>query len=318
VFLCYNNTEDEIDAFVNADYCADPTAKIKKSGAKRMWPFSQIERKLHERRAKYEAQTPEEKAAWRTANATVWIAVFTVVLALVGGITLYEVIQGGNDTRDLAEAAKRQAGAAVQQVSNFAALAIAAKQQSDNTKVQSDNTIKLANAATKQANVARNQLDAIQDAQSAQITFGFDFDKAKSGEGTDITVINRGPSIATYVSTLVEQDGKANRSPGRHIIAVPDWQELSTRQKVLLDDRCVEDSSWRGAPLAPQDPPRPVITIAKTGSPDVLAGDTTQVFQVVACYGDIFNRRHHADFCIWWNAKYREFALCQQPRRTPQ
>jgi hypothetical protein len=74
-----------------------------------MWGISYVKRKLHERRAEYEAQTFEEKAAWRTANATVWIALFTVVMAAVGSLTLYEVVEGGNDTHILAEAAKKQA-----------------------------------------------------------------------------------------------------------------------------------------------------------------------------------------------------------------
>jgi hypothetical protein len=45
----------------------------------------------------------------RTANATVWIAVFTVVLALVGMLTLYEIVTGSVDTKKLADAAHRQA-----------------------------------------------------------------------------------------------------------------------------------------------------------------------------------------------------------------
>ena len=122
-----------------------------------MWPISQIKRKLHERRAEYEAQTPEQKAAWRTANATVWIAIFTIVLALVGGITLYEVIAGGNDTRDLAEAAKKQASATTQQMGYTAALAVMAKEQADHTKVAAD--------AAKSA--AETASDALKQSQKA-------------------------------------------------------------------------------------------------------------------------------------------------------
>jgi hypothetical protein len=54
-------------------------------------------------------ETPVDRAARLTAAATVWIAVFTVVLALVGLGTLYEIIEGGSDTHDLAVAAKTQA-----------------------------------------------------------------------------------------------------------------------------------------------------------------------------------------------------------------
>ena len=76
-----------------------------------MWGVRYIQGKLHERAAKYENETPTDKAARRTADATVLIAIFTVVLAGVSGITLYEVIEGGNDTHALAMAANDQATA---------------------------------------------------------------------------------------------------------------------------------------------------------------------------------------------------------------
>lgn len=68
-----------------------------------------IERKLHERTANKKEESAADRVARRTANATVWIAIFTVVLAVVGGLTLIEVISGGSDTHDLAIAAKSQA-----------------------------------------------------------------------------------------------------------------------------------------------------------------------------------------------------------------
>jgi hypothetical protein len=68
-----------------------------------------IERKLHEREAKKKEERPTDKAARRTATATVWIAFFTVVLALVGAMTLIEVLVGGSDTHDIAVATKTQA-----------------------------------------------------------------------------------------------------------------------------------------------------------------------------------------------------------------
>lgn len=77
-----------------------------------IWPISQIKRQLQQRAAKYEGEQPADKAARRTADATWWIAIFTIVLAIVGFITLYEVIEGGDDTRALAVAADKQAVAA--------------------------------------------------------------------------------------------------------------------------------------------------------------------------------------------------------------
>jgi hypothetical protein len=77
-----------------------PRAKLVRS----VWGISYIKRKFHERKAKYEAEIPTDKAARRTATATVWIAVFTVLLAIVGAITVHEVIEGGTDTHLLAVA----------------------------------------------------------------------------------------------------------------------------------------------------------------------------------------------------------------------
>lgn len=148
------------------DDSAQSAPKVEKPPApplRTIWGLAHLKRKFHERRAKYEDQTPEEKAAWRTANATVWIAVFTIVLAFVGGFTLYEVIAGGNDTKTLAEAAKKQAFAAAQQVGTTAALAMNAKTQADRTKdladrmkEQADQTKIVADQAVVQAEAAKN------------------------------------------------------------------------------------------------------------------------------------------------------------------
>jgi len=48
-----------------------------------------IKRKLHQRKAKKEKESPTDRAARRTALATIWMAVFTVVLAFVSGGTLW-------------------------------------------------------------------------------------------------------------------------------------------------------------------------------------------------------------------------------------
>ena len=45
-----------------------------------------VKRKFHERRTKKKNESPQDKAARRTANATVAIAIFTVVAVVVGGL----------------------------------------------------------------------------------------------------------------------------------------------------------------------------------------------------------------------------------------
>jgi hypothetical protein len=64
-----------------------------------------VKRKTQERETKKNEESSSDRAARRTADATYWIAAFTIVLALVSALTLYEVIEGGTDTHKLALAA---------------------------------------------------------------------------------------------------------------------------------------------------------------------------------------------------------------------
>lgn len=116
VFVCYNKTNSEGHAVDNEQNLQNTNPKT--TELNEPWRFrliSYIERKLHDRKAEKKEEGPADRAARRTANATVWIAVFTVVLAVVGGFTLIEVIIGGSDTHDLAVAARSQAELARQQ-----------------------------------------------------------------------------------------------------------------------------------------------------------------------------------------------------------
>ena len=66
----------------------------------------------HERNIKKNQESPADKAARRTAEATVVLAIVTVVLAILSALTLWQIYEGGIDTHALADAAGRQAGAA--------------------------------------------------------------------------------------------------------------------------------------------------------------------------------------------------------------
>jgi hypothetical protein len=85
------------------------------AGFSRIWGsrLAYFKSKFHERRAKYEHEKPQDRSARRTANATVVMSIFTVVLASVSGGTLWilkrqltEMHDGGVDTHNLAVAAK--------------------------------------------------------------------------------------------------------------------------------------------------------------------------------------------------------------------
>lgn len=107
-----------------------------------IWSISEIKRKLHEHRARSQSETPEQRAARLTATATIWIAVFTVILAIVGGITLYEVIAGGEDTSKLAQAAVNQAAALKNLVNTESVQSQAALEAADAAKTQAGAAIR--------------------------------------------------------------------------------------------------------------------------------------------------------------------------------
>jgi hypothetical protein len=77
-----------------------------------MQPFVYIKNWLEERRAKRAQETPADSAARRTTTATVWMAAFTVVLAILSSLTLVLLYEGGIDTHALAKASEDTAIAA--------------------------------------------------------------------------------------------------------------------------------------------------------------------------------------------------------------
>jgi hypothetical protein len=139
-FLYYTNN-DEVNGLPDAQGSGDTNANVNQPGARRMrtiWPISQIIRKFEDYSAKYEHKPPADKAARRTANATVAIAIFMVVLAGVGIITLIEVIVGGFDTAKLAQPAVDQASAMTLQEQRMESVASAGVAQAGAALVAAD------------------------------------------------------------------------------------------------------------------------------------------------------------------------------------
>ena len=150
----------------------DANAKIKQPRTppvRTVWGISYIKRKMHERKSKYKDETPTDRAARRTAVATIWMASFTLILALVGGATVWilknqlrEMHEGGVDTSALAKAAGKQADAA--------------KAQSDQAKAQTD---KMAESLAKTdaligatKTISSNTKEALNVSQRAYVTVG--------------------------------------------------------------------------------------------------------------------------------------------------
>jgi hypothetical protein len=88
-----------------------PMKRANKTGWAGM--VAKIERDFAEHKASKE-ESAADRAARRTADATVGIQRLTWVLAAVAALTLCELIEGGADTKALVEASKKQARAAEQ------------------------------------------------------------------------------------------------------------------------------------------------------------------------------------------------------------
>src|SRR5436305_922007 len=135
--------------------------------------------------AKTQSNDPDHKKSFRrswrssgpvaklTVVCTGIVAIATVTYAIFAGWQLYEIRQGGKDTRRLAEAAQRQADATGQQVKAMQAQLDTMRDQASSMKAQTNTlgqslaeTRKAVNAAEKQA--AASQTSAFATVQNAQ------------------------------------------------------------------------------------------------------------------------------------------------------
>lgn len=140
-------------------------------------------RTTHERRTKKQKESPVDRAARRTAAATIWMAVFTVILTLVSGGTLLilkrqlkEMQDGGTDTHKLAQAAgdqatwtQRLAGSADTQSGYMKDQAGRTKDLADRMKDQADRTKTMADQAIIQAKEAKVSAEAAESAAQTAV-----------------------------------------------------------------------------------------------------------------------------------------------------
>ena len=224
-----------------------------------VWSISEIKRKLHERTAKHENETAPDKAARRTADATVWIAIFTVVLAIVSGITLFEVWQGGADTAKLAQAAVDQAGAAKLQEQRMETIsetgkaqAISAidlaermKDQADQTKVIADQAVAQAQTASRAAKTAEQQLEA---SERPWLKINIDFSPEEKSIAFD--------EVGGFTIRMLINTQNIGRSPAIKVRALAELTPAETsnvrfdgRQQKMCDS--VHNASFSAAYVGP-------------------------------------------------------------------
>ena len=122
---------------------------------------------------------------------------------------------GSRDTHDLAEAAKKQASAGIQQMSATVALATEAKTSADAAKVQADNTVKLANAAGDQVRklealgadtIAQNKVLSDQlDAMNRSMTLSEKQSRAALDASTNTLQIDQRPWVDIETVSVVDK-----------------------------------------------------------------------------------------------------------------
>jgi hypothetical protein len=133
-------------------------------------------------------ETSADRSARKTATATVWLAIFTVILSMLSTATLLvvrlqlkEMHDSGADTKNLAVAAGNQA-------TWTQAMATQAKTQAEMTQQLADQTKELANQMKEQAaqsKIIANQ--AVVQAQEAKISAGAARVSADSAKDASLT-----------------------------------------------------------------------------------------------------------------------------------
>jgi hypothetical protein len=191
------------------------TEMYRKAGAfVRQWRIGLIEyvkRKTKERKAKSKEEQPTDKAARRTTLATIWIAVFTSVLAGVGYFQWSEMKASGNQTDQLICLYRDQ-------------LAQLFRQASD--------THELAEQAKKSSGIAERTLGVFEAQQRAWVVIAAPPVMQAAKSGVVWALRNFGGSPAFHVAAkgvIVDQAGEifaAQETVCREIKAGPTWEFL--------------------------------------------------------------------------------------------
>jgi hypothetical protein len=225
------------------------------------------------------AETPTDTAARRTATATVWIAIFTVMLAVVNVITLYEVIEGGADTHALAVAAGKQADAAT-------ALAHQAKAQTGEIHDLAVAAEKQAQQAKRSSQIAARTLGVLEMQQRAWVALAASPVLQPTGNGVIWSLRNYGGSTAFHITAKGE--------------LVADPSDISATQDRMC--REIEGSQiWE------------LLFSRITGRPRAAFAVGAPIHYVVGCirYRDQFSASRWTKFCYEPDARDRNaFIAC--------
>jgi hypothetical protein len=150
---------NEVQPLTDADDSAKSHAKIKETGYQWWLGFvAYAKREYHQHRTKKKKETPADRATKWTTRATIWIAIFTTVLAGVGYFQWKEMDESGAQTDRMIRLYRSQVGQLSKQAGDTHDLAVAAKAQSDQTKTIAKQAIVQAMAAKSAAQTAKQAL----------------------------------------------------------------------------------------------------------------------------------------------------------------
>lgn len=117
-------------------------------------------REARKRKSEKKPESAADKAARRTANATIAIAFLTLVIAIVSYFQWQEIHSGGKDTHDLAVAARDQAKGTQSLATNMQTQAERTRELAEQMKIQAGETKTIADQAVIQARAAKESADA--------------------------------------------------------------------------------------------------------------------------------------------------------------
>jgi hypothetical protein len=269
-----------------------------------------IKRKVQERRAKKQQETPTEKAARRTAVATVWIAFFTFVSIAVSGGTLWvlkrqltEIRGTGSDTHTLAQAANTQA----QKMSDMSTAADKIRQAAENMVTEdqriADNAKESLDASNRQSNTALDaSIMASRDDQRAwvaQVGMGFDAPEVGKVLKGFVTWNNSGKTFAKRVVPRVHF--------GFVPVVIPDENTLmKLAESDILGPSSIGVLAPNGQYKTSLETKTPIEDIDK----ERINGTWYTYIWGEMTYDDIFGRTHTITFCSSRQGTSGDFVQC--------
>ena len=249
-----------------------------------------VKRKLSDRKAKKQAESPADRAARRTAVATIWMAIFTFVLAGTSGFTiwilknqLHEMHEGGIDTHALAEATGDAANAATDQ-------ADAAQQFSDTAE---DINGGIAGAVDQLEATAQNAKAAIQATRDAM--------RLEQRAWVGLTVVDVPKPLPTGATfEIVNHFSNTGKTPALRAHAVSELEiDVHNLQPIYKESDAPE-----GPPLLPGAEVRGSWTAPILNEETVKAikdGSSIIYDRGAVWYWDVFGRKHVTTFCLAYN-----------------